>query len=202
MFLAVKYGFDGVVDASEVGRLYLCHVPSLLFSERFDVFQCVAPLVCNDFSVDTVAVHRCADSSQSIDLCFALAHINWSFYTQVERFCYFCHFANVFGDSLEVVVEHDAECTVDVDMECWVVAFAWTELEHAVAEPLYIFLNLFAFQSNLCLNVIEKCVGKHVCTLHYHLVCIQVSVVSRLREDRNHLLGNLCAIFIGYYLCH
>ena len=53
LFLAVQYGFDGIVYTIQVRGLDLDHMTGFMVCKQLNIFQRIAPLVCYQFYSDT-----------------------------------------------------------------------------------------------------------------------------------------------------
>ena len=62
--------------------------------------------------------------------------------------------------------------------------------------------DFFALKAHLFLNVIEKCVRQNLHALHDHLVGIHVTIVTRLRKNRNTRVAHFRTILIGNDFTH
>ena len=121
----------------------------------------------------------------------------------MEWFCSLFQLCQVISHNGVVVI---AECLTDgsvyVDMENRAVGLICAQLQDAVTQPANVLFELGAVATQFGLYVVDQSVWQDSSAFEDHLVCVFVTVVAGLGEDRNWLFGYGGAVLVSNNFAH
>ena len=200
---AIENRFNDIIDAAEVGGLYLNHVACTVISKVLDILKGIAPFIGNDLDIDMTVIKELGDGFKSDHLLFAVLNIHGAFDAEMEGLCRFFKLCKVICHCFVIIVaEGGADSAVNVDMEYGVIALILAQRDNTVAEPFDILLEQLAMLAELGLDVVYERMRQNLCALDNHLIGIGIAIITGLGEDIEGFIGDGAAVFIRDDLAH